>query len=1020
MADTGLIGEALLALTLRSSDLSAKFSAEMEKVKAEADVMGGGIGSSVGGAMKLAGTAILGIAGAAVVAAGATAKMASDFQRQMNLLQTEAGYSADDVKKLSAALLDLAPQVGKGPEELAMGLYHVASAGIPAAHAMDTLTAAAKLSAIGNADMEASTQAVIGVMAAYPQYLGNATASVGILNAIVGAGDMRMQGLAKAMATGILPAAQNVKLGLVDVGAALATLTDNVTPPDEAATRLRMTFALLEHQSHPAAAALEEIGIKSGQLGQDMVKPNGLLVAITDLKTHLQATFGKQAVDDINHYVEIMRRDGVDAANKYAASAQGAAAVVQTAFGGGRTSAAIETLLGEYDKFQGKYDQINKGANDFQHSWEVTQSNVDFQLKSLEAGLESLGIKIGTALLPYVAQFLGYLSSDILPVLNRFADWFISDGIPHIKDFGNAMSGPVHDAMDALKLAVQLATPVFDAFGAVLGPVVTHLGPLAPLIWGAVAAFGAWKLAVAIGPAVEGAVYLISLLASAIASEGVAATAAAVGTGALDVALAPLLSVPALIALAIGAVTFAVIEMYQHWDEFKSYISGTFMDAMNKVGRFFLGLGHFLGGAFMGGVTALGRGFSMFGNYMGGSFMGAMDKVGGFFHEFGTYIGSSFMDAMNKVGRFFLALPGMAGDAISAIPRALGMLVSWVRTTIPQIPYWFGYGLGLALETVIRWGASLASWAATTGGLWVDRFVGWVERIPGAIGGMADKGLGALVGWGANMVASAGQIGSNVMLAIGQFLDALPGRIWDALVAAGHRMATWEDEAASWAWNAGSRIVNSILAWFGALPSNLWNLLSGIIGNLWSWAGQMFSAGGGAGQNFVNSLWSWVAGLPGDFWNLGKDIINGLLGGITSMAHFLYNAVTGFFHGILDGAKHALGISSPSRIFAEQVGRPIAEGVALGITDNLHVAKGAIDQLTRLRPGGAGSIGVGGGVAGGLAGAATPTAGPGSGGDLLTALLAQTAVLQRSNALLQAILNGDSGVSTLGAAMRVT
>jgi hypothetical protein len=37
-----------------------------------------------------------------------------------------------------------------------------------------------------------------------------------------------------------------------DFGAALATITDNATPADEAATRLRMTVSLMSAPSHAA------------------------------------------------------------------------------------------------------------------------------------------------------------------------------------------------------------------------------------------------------------------------------------------------------------------------------------------------------------------------------------------------------------------------------------------------------------------------------------------------------------------------------------------------------------------------------------------------------------------------------------------------------------------------------------------------------------------------------------------------------------------------------------------------
>src|SRR6185312_1996816 len=134
--------------------------------------------------------------------------------------------------------------------------------------------------------------------------------AMAFMNRIVGIGDMRMEKLAQSISTGVLPAFKSAGLGMTDYGAALATLTDNVTPADEAATRLRMTVSLMAAPSGPAIKALHSIGIGSTQLANDLRKPDGLLVAVDDLKSHLHAS-GKTAAEQNQ--------------------------VIQKAFGGGRT-----------------------------------------------------------------------------------------------------------------------------------------------------------------------------------------------------------------------------------------------------------------------------------------------------------------------------------------------------------------------------------------------------------------------------------------------------------------------------------------------------------------------------------------------------------------------------------------------------------------------------------------------------------------------------------------------------------
>lgn len=74
--------------------------------------------------------------------------------------------------------------------------------------------------------------------------------------------------------------------------------------------------------------------------------------------------------------------------------------------------------------------------------------------------------------------------------------------------------------------------------------------------------------------------------------------------------------------------------------------------------------------------------------------------------------------------------------------------------------------------------------------------------------------------------------------------------------------------------------------------------------------------------------------LIGDAPGLGSDIINGILEGLRSAGNGVISFLQGLASDALSAAKAALGISSPSRKFAEQVGAPIVQGIALGMERN--------------------------------------------------------------------------------------
>ena len=70
-----------------------------------------------------------------------------------------------------------------------------------------------------------------------------------------------------------------------------------------------------------------------------------------------------------------------------------------------------------------------------------------------------------------------------------------------------------------------------------------------------------------------------------------------------------------------------------------------------------------------------------------------------------------------------------------------------------------------------------------------------------------------------------------------------------------------------------------------------------------------------------------------DLKTIGTNIIKGLWDGITGAGKWLWGKITGFCKDIVDKFKDALGIHSPSRIFADVVGENIAYGIAEGYED---------------------------------------------------------------------------------------
>lgn len=85
--------------------------------------------------------------------------------------------------------------------------------------------------------------------------------------------------------------------------------------------------------------------------------------------------------------------------------------------------------------------------------------------------------------------------------------------------------------------------------------------------------------------------------------------------------------------------------------------------------------------------------------------------------------------------------------------------------------------------------------------------------------------------------------------------------------------------------------------------------------------------------------------IPSKMMQIGKDMIKGLWNGISNMTDWIVGKIKGFGESVLSGIKSFFGIKSPSRVFRDEVGAMLAEGMASGIEEN---AEAPLDAMTDL------------------------------------------------------------------------
>lgn len=171
---------------------------------------------------------------------------------------------------------------------------------------------------------------------------------------------------------------------------------------------------------------------------------------------------------------------------------------------------------------------------------------------------------------------------------------------------------------------------------------------------------------------------------------------------------------------------------------------------------------------------------------------------------------------------------------------------------------------------------------------------------------------------------------------VGQWFQQLPYNIGYALGTAVKAVINFGTSLWDWVTGTLPQIIQGIIKWFQQLPGRIWNFLTTTIDNIGTWGGNMLQAAGKAAQDTVNGIINWFQQLPGKMLDIGKNIITGIWNGITGAGNWLKDKIGGFCNGIVSGFKDALKIHSPSRVFADEVGKFMALGIGQGFTDNMQ------------------------------------------------------------------------------------
>jgi tape measure domain-containing protein len=304
----------------------------------------------------------------------------------------------------------------------------------------------------------------------------------------------------------------------------------------------------------------------------------------------------------------------------------------------------------------------------------------------------------------------------------------------------------------------------------------------------------------------------------------------------------------------------------------------------------------------------------------------------------------------------FLPLVPVIGELTGAVLlllvpliQAIAAFVSWLSITglLPLVTL-LAEGVGFLASAI----AEFAKWLGTIdwqavgnaiGGAFTDAweavvafFVGigeWFDALPDRIGA-ALQALPSL------LVAAAGRAFDAFFVAVGfgigtiiKFFIDLPGNIATLVTL------LWTTVVALTV--AG---ITALVGFFAALPGRL----SAFVADLWTRVKAFFTDGVTSTVDTAKSLPGRILdalkNLPDQLFNIGRNMILGLIDGVKATIGRAIETVKRAMGDIVDGAKAALGISSPSLVFAKQVGVQIPAGIDQGVQAGIPDLTAAIND----------------------------------------------------------------------------
>ncbi|WP_027294857.1 phage tail tape measure protein [Robinsoniella sp. KNHs210] len=596
---------------------------------------------------------------------------------------------------------------------------------------------------------------------------------------------------------------------------------------------------------------------------------------------------------------------------------------------------------------------IEGSAGSLETTYDATQDGIDKVKLGMQGAKVEIADLVGGLINEYQPQISEFIGKFVQGVKDLVAK--IKENLPQIIETFKTVIGRIEEVASGIW---EKVSPWVDLFKAAVTELVDYvkdhipkikeafiqvgekINELIPYIVGvgtAVATYFVATKIIAFTKAIKAAVTVEKLLAGAQAALNVVMNLNPIGI---------------IISLIAGLVAAFVI-LWNKSEAFRNFwigvwetVKSAFMTAFNAIVNFF--------------TVTIPTAFNNFITFLGGI-------VNSIVNFFTVTIPTAFNNAVTAVGNFitsvinfFTSLPGkiatFLGNVITnvatwtsnMVSKAVEMgtnFVSNIMQFFSELPSKIGSKLATVISKVLEFGKKLINFAKTEIPKFVSSVVQFISQLPGKFWTWLTNTISKVISWGSNLVSTGRQKASEFINAVINFIRELPGKVWEWLTSTISKVVTWGSNMVNTGKENASSFLKTVINTVKALPGRIWNAIVGAINKVIQWGSDLAAKGAQAASDLVRVVVDGVKSLPEKMLEVGTNLVQGLWNGISNMTDWVIGKIQGFGDTVLQGIKNFFGIKSPSRVFRDQVGKMLVEGLAVGIARN---ASSAINTLNNL------------------------------------------------------------------------